>query len=224
VAECPACGAPVEPGQEYCLDCGTRLPERRGVLSAVGRAWRRRLRWYPGDWLPIVLALLVIAALATAAAVYAGRDEHETVAGTTVIATSPPDATEPRTQSTKTETAPVASVPTTTTETTTTTTAPDGRGPGNPVEWPADADGFTVVLASLPVSGGRDTALQKARSALRAGIKEVGVLDSADYASLHPGFYVVFAGVYPNLQEAEGAVSEATDAGFPNAYAREITR
>ena len=223
MAECPACGAPVEPGQEYCLDCGARLPERRGVLSTVGRAWRRRLRWYPGDWLPIVLALLVIAALATAAAVYAGRDEHETVAGTTVIATSPPDVTGPQTQSTRTETAPVASVPTGT-ATTETTTAPDGRGPGNPVEWPADEDGFTVVLASLPVSGGRDTALEKARSALRSGIKEVGVLDSEDYASLHPGFYVVFAGVYPNLQEAEGAVSDATDAGFPNAYAREITR
>ena len=219
--DCPTCGAPVEPGQEYCLDCGARLPERRGPLSTVRRVWRRRLRWYPGDWLPIVLALLVIAALATAAAVYAGRDERKAVAGTTVIATSPPDVTGPRTRSTRAETAPVASVPTTTTQTATT---PDGRGPGNPVEWPADEDGFTVVLASLPVSGGRDAALQKARSALRAGIKEVGVLDSEDFASLHPGFYVVFAGVYPNLQEAEGAVSDATGAGFPNAYAREITR
>ena len=221
MSECPSCGAPVEPGQEYCLDCGARIPERRGVLATVGGAWRRRLRWYPGDWLPIVLALLVIAALATAAAVYAGRDESETVSGTTLIATSPPDVTGPRTESTRTETAPVASVPTTTTQT---ATAADGRGPGNPVEWPADEDGFTVVLASLPVSGGRDAALQKARSGLRAGIKEVGVLDSEDFASLHPGFYVVFAGVYRNLEEAQGAVSDATDAGFPNAYAREITR
>jgi hypothetical protein len=221
MADCPNCGAAVEPGQEYCLDCGARLPDRRSFLASVGRTWRRRLRWYPGDWLPVVLALLIVAALATAAAVYAGRDEQETATGTTLVATSPPDVTEPRTQSTKTETAPVASVPT---DVTTTAPPADGAGPGNPVEWPADEDGFTVVLASLPVSGGRDTAMQKARSAIRAGIKEVGVLDSEDFASLHPGFYVVFAGVYPNLEDAEGAVSDATGAGFPNAYAREITR
>ena len=53
----------------------------------------------------------------------------ETVAGTTLIATSPPDVTGPRTQSTRTETAPVASVPTTSTST---STAPDGKGAGNP--------------------------------------------------------------------------------------------
>jgi hypothetical protein len=221
MADCPNCGGAVEPGQEYCLDCGARLPDRRSFLASVGRTWRRRLRWYPGDWLPVVLALLIVAALATAAAVYAGRDEQETVAGTTLVATSPPDVTGPRTESTETETAPVASVPT---EVTPTVPPADGAGPGNPVEWPADEDGFTVVLASLPVSGGRDTAMQKARSAIRAGIKEVGVLDSEDFASLHPGFYVVFAGIYPNLEEAEGAVSRATGAGFPNAYAREITR
>jgi hypothetical protein len=222
VPECPTCGARVEPGQEYCLDCGARLPAGRSFLASFGSAWKRRLRWYPGDWLPIVLGLLIVAALATAAAVYAGRDtEEETVAGTTLVATSPPDATGPRTQTTRTETAPVASVPTATTR-----TAPrsDGAGAGSPAEWPADQDGFTVVLASLPVSGGRDQATQKARSAIRAGIDEVGVLDSADFASLHPGFYVVFAGVYPSLEDAEGAVSDATEAGFPNAYAREITR
>src|SRR5215218_2334175 len=147
VPDCPTCGASTEPGQEYCLECGARLPSSGGIVAGIGRAWRRRLRWYPGDWLPVVLALLVVAALATAAAVYAGRDEQETVAGTTLVATSPPDVTEPRTQSTRTETAPVASVPTDVTR-----TAPpaDGAGPGNPVEWPADEDGFTVVLASLP--------------------------------------------------------------------------
>ena len=196
------------------------MPAGRSVVSSVGRAWRRHLRWYPGDWLPIVLALLVIAALATAAAVYAGRDEQEATAGTTLVATSPPDVTETRPEPRPTETAPVASVPT---DVTRTTRPADGAGPGSPVEWPADEDGFTVVLASIPVSGGRDIALQKARAGIRAGIKEVGVLDSEDYASLHPGFYVVFAGVYPNLEEAQGAVSDATGVGFPNAYAREIT-
>jgi hypothetical protein len=221
VPDCPTCGAPIEPGQEYCLECGARLPTRRGVLSSVGRAWRRHLRWYPGDWLPVVLALLVVAALATAAAVYAAQGEDEAAQGRTVIATSPPDVTAPEAGTGTTETAPVASVPT---EATTTATTPvDGAGPGNPVEWPADQDGFTVVLASMPVSGGRETALRNARSALRSGLKEVGVLDSEAFASLHPGYYVVFAGVYPSLEEAQDAVPDARDAGFGNAYAREIT-
>lgn len=218
--DCPACGASTEPGQEYCLECGARLPVRGGLVANVGRAWRRRLRWYPGDWLPIVLALLIVAALATAAAVYARADDDEAAPGRTIVATSPPDVTTTEAETETTETAPVASVPTEAT----TTAPPDGAGPGNPVEWPADEDGFTVVLSSLPVSGGRDLAMETARRGLRAGLEEVGVLDSEDYASLHPGFFVVFAGVYPSLEAAQNAVGDARDLGFANAYAREITR
>jgi hypothetical protein len=221
VPDCPTCGAQVEPGQEYCLECGARLPAGHGFLAGVGRAWRRRLRWYPGDWLPLVLGLLVVAALATAAAVYAGRDEDEAAPGTTLVATAPPDVTATETETVPTETAPVQSVPT---EETPTSPPADGAGPGSPVEWPADRDGYTVVLASLPVSDGRERALSNARNAIRAGLKEVGVLDSEVYASLHPGFFVVFAGIYPSLEEAQGAVPDARGAGFANAYAREITR
>jgi hypothetical protein len=219
--DCPACRAPVEPGQEYCLECGARLPVERGFLARFGRAWRRKLRWYPGDWLPLVLGLLVVAALATAAAVYAGRDEGEAAQGTTLVATAPPDVTATEPETAPTPTAPVASVPT---ETARTSPPADGAGPGSPVEWPADQDGFTVVLASLPVTGGREIALRNARSAIRSGLKEVGVIDSEAYASLHPGFFVVFAGIYPSFEEAQGAVPDARGAGFANAYAREITR
>ena len=218
--DCPTCGAPTEPGQEYCLECGARLPSGGGVVAGIGRAWRRRLRWYPGDWLPVVLALLVVAALATAAAVYARGEEDEAAPGRTLVAIAPPDATTTETATETTETAPVASEPTEAT----TTAPPDGAGPGNPVEWPADEDAFTVVLSSLPASGGRDLAVQTARRGIRGGLDEVGVLDSDDYASLHPGFFVVFAGVYPSLEAAQNAVADARDAGFANAYAREITR
>jgi hypothetical protein len=196
------------------------LPERGGLLASFGGAWRRRLRWYPGDWLPIVLALLIVAALATAAAVYAGGEEDDAAPGRTLVAISPPDVTTTEATTETTATAPVASVPTEVT----TTAPPDGAGPGSPVEWPADEDGFTVVLSSLPVSNGRDLALQTAQRGIRGGLKEVGVLDSEDFASLHPGFFVVFAGIYPSLEAAENAVGDARDAGFSNAYAREITR
>ena len=219
MADCTTCRAPVEPGQEYCLECGARLPAGRSIVSAVGSAWRRRLRWYPGDWLLVVLALLIVAALATAAAVYAGGDSEQTAPGRTLVATAQPDATDTETGTEPTETAPVASVPTQAT----TTTPVDGAGPDSPVEWPADQDGFTVVLASLPVSGGRDAAMQNARSAIRGGLKEVGVLDSEAFASLHPGYYVVFAGIYGSPAQAAAGVSSAHARGFPDAYQTRVT-
>jgi hypothetical protein len=79
------------------------------------------------------------------------------------------------------------------------------------------------VLASLPTSAGRPAALGKAREALRAGLDEVGVLSSSEYASLHPGYYVVFSGVYPSISAAQDAVSKAADAGYEAAYARRVT-
>ena len=39
-------------------------------------------------------------------------------------------------------------------------------------------------------------ALEHARAAKRAGLKDVGVLTSSQYASLHPDYYVVFQGIY----------------------------
>jgi hypothetical protein len=49
------------------------------------------------------------------------------------------------------------------------------------------------------------------------------VLVSDRFASLHPGYYVVFSGVYDSLEEAQTAVGRVVSR-FPNAYAREIAR
>jgi hypothetical protein len=49
------------------------------------------------------------------------------------------------------------------------------------------------------------------------------VLDSSRYPSLHPGYYVVFSGVYDSLSSAQAAASRAADAGYGNAYARRVT-
>ena len=43
------------------------------------------------------------------------------------------------------------------------------------------------------------------------------------FASLHPGYFVVWSGVYDTLEEAQTAATRAL-ARFPNAYAREIAR
>jgi hypothetical protein len=50
-----------------------------------------------------------------------------------------------------------------------------------------------------------------------------GVLDSGKFASLHPGYFVVFAGVYSSLGRAQDA-ARSIAAKYPNAYARQVTR
>jgi hypothetical protein len=52
----------------------------------------------------------------------------------------------------------------------------------------------------------------------------VGVLDSSRYASLQPGYYVVFTGIYASKSDADAAVGTARQAGFGGAYSRQIAR
>ena len=214
-SRCPRCGAPVEPLQEYCVDCGLRL-RVPGVIPALATGWRRRLRWYPGDWVWPSLLALVVAVLSAAGAILWTRDARsassETIVGDT--APLPTVAT--------TSAAPTGTAPTVPTQT---LARPPRRQPARRslIEWPRRESGWTLVLASVPTSGGRNPAVAKARDALRAGLPRVGVLDSSRYASLHPGYYVVFSGVYASIGEAQDAVSRAASAGYPNAYARRVT-
>lgn len=215
--QCPRCGATVEPLQEYCVDCGLRI-RGTGVVPALATGWQRRLRWYPGDWVwPSLLALLVAVASA-AGAIWWTRDASS-AASTTVIGDTTPLPTVATTE-TATTTAPEATVPTQTTA----TTAPRPQPPRRTLsEWPQGRSGWTLVLASLPTSAGRPAAVTKAREALRAGLPEVGVLDSSKYSSLHPGYYVVFSGIHSSIGEAQDAVSKASQSGYENAYARRVT-
>jgi hypothetical protein len=102
-----------------------------------------------------------------------------------------------------------------------TATAP---APGSLTIWPSGQSGFTVVLESLPASSGRSLAVARARAASRAGLPQVGVLDSSRYSSLHPGYYVVFSGIYTSRSQADAARAAAAEKGFRIAYSREITR
>jgi hypothetical protein len=76
-------------------------------------------------------------------------------------------------------------------------------------EWPVGEDGWTIALASLPQTGGRAPALARARAARAKGLAAVGVLDSSRYASLHPGYWIVFSGVYASEAEATSALEDA---------------
>jgi hypothetical protein len=217
-ADCPRCGANVEPLQEYCVDCGHRL-RSSGVVPTLATGWRRRLGWYPGDWVwPSLLALLV-AVVSAGGAIWWTRDASS-AAATTVVGDTEALPTVATTALAPT-TGAAPTVPTRTTE----TTAPRRRQQARRalIEWPRGRSGWTLVLISLPTSSGRDAALTRAREALRTGLPQVGVIDSSRYASLHPGYYVVFSGVYPSIGEAQDAVSRAAESGYENAYARRVT-
>jgi hypothetical protein len=89
------------------------------------------------------------------------------------------------------------------------TTEESPVGPSGVTEWPAGEDGWTIALVSLPQTGGRPAALARARAARARGLPQVGILDSSRYASLHPGYWTVFSGVYASEAEATSALEEA---------------
>jgi septal ring-binding cell division protein DamX len=213
---CPRCGTAAEAGQEYCLECGARLG-REPATATPPTAVADRSDWSAAWILPALLGL-VIAILGTGAAIVISGDGEEpsaiptatggslTVTGGTPTLTAP----EPTTAATTATTAPA------------TTTAPPPP-PVNPaaITWPRDRRGWTIVLLSLPQSNGRDAAGAQAKKARDGGLRRVGVLDSSRYASLHPGYYVVFHGVFDSEAEASSALQRAR-AVFPTAYQREI--
>lgn len=76
-------------------------------------------------------------------------------------------------------------------------------------DWPAGQDGWTVGLAALPQTEGREPALARARTARTKKLPQVGIIDSSRYASLHPGYWIVFSGVYASEAEATSALDDA---------------
>jgi hypothetical protein len=217
---CPRCGAERAPDQHYCLQCGDALPVVSGRLAAMRRRWIGRIGWYPGDWVWLSLATLVVAAAGAAIAIavsehrHSGHQGFETVAGGVSLR-------EPATQ------VPAAPAATGKTGTAKLPTAPEpgAPSPGNGrTLWPPNEAGWTIVLVSYPKTFGHPQALATATKAAQKGLNQVGVVDSSSYASLQPGYYVVFAGIYASRADADAAVATARQAGFPGAYSREIAR
>jgi hypothetical protein len=223
---CPRCGALHGPEQEYCLECGSRLRPQAGVLGGLAVVWRDRFGWYPGDWVWPVLAGFLIAVGGAAAAIVlgdAGADDGTIIATeggrarlptTSAVTATVALPTVPSGTPTGPPTAPTRPPPATTTT----------PAPGSLTAWPGGRSGYTIILESIPRGSGRSLALARAREASRAGLPEVGVLDSSRYSSLHPDYYVVFSGIYSSQGEAEGAVATASAKGFRSAYAKAITR
>jgi len=217
---CPRCNAPVQLEQEYCLECGSRLVrEPSGPVARASTNRAERHDW-AGPWILPALLGLVIAVLGTGAAIAISADGEGPAAiptatgGSLTITAGTPTLTAPEPTNAATTAAPaITQAPA--------TTAPPR--PANPavVAWPRGERGWTIVLLSLPQTNGRDAAAEQAKKARDGGLRRVGVLDSSRFASLHPGYYVVFQGVYGDEAEASSALQRARTV-FPSAYQREI--
>jgi hypothetical protein len=223
---CPRCGAPYDPYQEYCLECGIRLPAPYGT--------RRTEMWSSGSplWLWAALAALLLAALVAGAivAIAATRKDEESrprssipvvttgpqTTDTVGIITQPPTVTinPPTTTFGTTSTLPTTTTTGTTTIGTTTTSAT--------VTWPANKNGYSIFLKSVPTSEGRAKADEAAQRARSNGLTQVGVLNSTNYSSLVPGYWVTFTGIYDTEQQADSALPNARSRGFPTAYTRRV--
>ena len=163
MTNCPRCGGAVVAGQEYCLECGLRLP----VAGRVGPA--------PPDRRKASVAILLAALVAVAGAALAIGLTRETATANAIL--------------TATGGSELVKEPTVT-------------NASQLEQWPAERKGWTIVLVSVPKVEGRDAAVARAADARKRGLKRVGVLDSSRFASLHPGYWMVFSGSYPSEPEA----------------------
>jgi len=216
---CPRCGADRTPNQQYCVECGLRLPTLRGAVPALRRRWVRRLGWYPGDWVWVSLLTLLVAIAGAAVAIAFGGGSSS-AASTTSVAPAPHVA--PTT--TAAARLPTAPEPTTGGTTTRAKTTPPATPANGHTPWPAGRNGWTIVLFSYPATTGTEAAYSTAARAAHAGLPDVGVLDSGRFSSLHPGYYMVFSGVYSSSSEADAALRTARASGFSSAYTRQISR
>jgi eukaryotic-like serine/threonine-protein kinase len=214
---CPNCGAPADPGQLMCLECGSRL--------ALG--YRR-----PPSWrLPaaVVGIVLLIAGIGVAIALAAVTDNANKTTASAPTQSTPAQAA-------PADTPPTASQPTPAPSTSTTTPAPatGGTAPGTastptpapataaPTGWPPGKSGFTVIIASMPTKAAAEDKLNKAKA---AGITSAAILHSDDFPTLKPGYWVVFDGQYDSVDQAQ--TQAAADRGkgeFGDAYPRFVSK
>jgi hypothetical protein len=226
---CPNCGAPHDAYQEYCLECGRRLPAMYVGGGGYTTVWRRDSPiWL---WTALFALLLVALVAGTVVALAATDDEKQSEPATSIpvvstapsttstvgVITQPPTITinPPTTSTFSTTTLSTTTLGTTTFGTTTTT--------GGSATWPRNKDGFTVVLKSVPTSHGRSQADAAADRARSNGLTQVGVLNSSDYRSMNAGYYVTFTGIYDTQGQADAALPNARSRGFPTAYVREVS-
>ncbi len=102
--------------------------------------------------------------------------------------------------------------------------SPATPGPGEVAasEWPANTNGFTVQLSTVPKDGATAQTVDEAKQqAISDGAIDAAVLDSDLYASLPPGNYVIYSGVHTERRSAEVALKGLRE-NFPSAAVVEV--
>ena len=194
-----------------CLNCGAAVGTR--IVPAPG--WRVPI---------IVTALLaIVGVLAIAIAIIELADDtgEVTANGTAQVTPTPtpaatvtPAPTIPEASGQSSPEPAPSAVPSTTPEPSPSSTPNAGTGAIG--TWPAGESGWTVVLAS---KSSESAARASAQNFQADGIPDVGLLNSDNFASLNPGFWVVFSGQYGSQAQASAAL-DGVDA--KDAYIRRI--
>jgi hypothetical protein len=229
---CPTCGAPAERGQLICLECGSR----------IALAYRRPPSWRVPAAIIAVIVLATGAGLyfgidaltddaekevasrpAPPQSAAADGDEaqggegggarQEGAAGDQSATGNDAASDEAAGDGSAGERAEDEGAQSGSGDADGTAEAP--TGPGGLRIWPEGEDAFTVViLSSGDIRSARAFATDAAKSGVRAG-----VLRADDYPALFAsaGFYLVFAGVYPNQAKADRA-AERLARRFKGAY------
>jgi hypothetical protein len=232
---CTRCGRQAEPGKAFCVHCGVRLPQ--GNVSppvpqakippqAAQAPWEgspppMRAPKRTGLYVLLGVAVVVLIAGGLVGGYLLTRDNgHETpeaVPGTTASLVS---ASSTLTSSTTVAESTTVSVTTSSTSSSTTTTL----SPAATDDWP-EVDGWTVIVESLDVADA--SSLSKAQD-LAAAMSDkgivAGVLFSSGYGSLRSGYWAIFSGIYETRAQAKVQQDWLVANGYPNAYARQVTR
>jgi hypothetical protein len=215
---CPRCGAPLIPGQEWCLSCGA---DTRSQIAGTPR-WRGPIA------IAAVLGTLIVAGLVLAFLELSDGGEPVARAPTPSPApvepgpgasgspapspTPSPGAEVSPTPSPGAEETPTPSPGAEETPTPGATATPDSSSQVG--EWPEGETAYTVIVRS---SKSRSAAESTAEDLASQG-KDAGVLRSDDFSSLNAGYWVAFVGQYDSASQAR---SEAESIGG-GAYARRV--
>lgn len=217
---CANCGAPADAGQLMCLECGSRL----ALDYQRPPSWR----------LPaaVVAVVLLIAGIGVTIALAALTNDAPTTAAAPAATTPPPNSVPADTPPTTPSATPAPTTSTTPTPAgggATPAPAADGTAAGtgtdataSPSGWPPGKSAFTVVLASMPTKAAAEDKLQKAKD---AGITTAAILNSDDFPTLNPGYWVVFDGQFDTVDQANSQADADRGKGeFGDAYSRFVSK
>jgi hypothetical protein len=191
---CVECGAPLASDQRYCLECGHRRGDARiPFLDVLRETYAEEARASvppppPPPPEPTGLSPLAVAGVAGFVAVLVGIGVLVGALAGGGGSSKPQVVAVGGTGSGALQTASVAAF----------------QG-----DWPDGKSGWTVQLQTLPKASSQPAQVAAAKQQAQSkGATAVGALDSDGFASLAPGQYVVYSGVYASKKQAQSALGK----------------